>query len=100
MNMTVRGRHAFLDFVAILALAAWTEDAGAQVSALIQQLGAHDLRGSSGIHSPSPQQLAPIPHGPQRSPPRPRRDEVRSRAQYLLRPVRSGGGVVQGGPRS
>lgn len=98
MNMTVRGRHAFLDFVAILALAAWTEDAGAQINAVIHHLGAHDLRGS-GIHRPSPQQMGQVPHGPQRSPPRPRRDEVRSRAQCLLRPVRNGGESVQGGPR-
>lgn len=98
MNTTVRGRHAFLDFVAILALIAWTEDAGAQSNALIHQLGGHNPRGS-GMHRPSPQQLEQIPHGPQRSPPRPRRDEVRSRVEHLLRPVRNGGEGVQGGPR-
>ncbi|RPI60773.1 MAG: hypothetical protein EHM50_06805 [Lysobacterales bacterium] len=96
--MTVRHRHAFLDFVAILALAAWTEDAGAQVNAFINQLGVIDLRGS-GMERPLAQQMGQIPHGPQRSPPRPRRDEVRSRAQHLRRPVGNGDAVVQGGPR-
>jgi hypothetical protein len=109
--MTVRHRHAFLDFIAIFALASWSEDAGAQANALIDPLGLIEPAGSC-IERP----LAPRSHradaahrlhelacakpaGPERSPHRPRRDEVRFRAPHLRRPVGDGEAAIQDGPR-
>jgi hypothetical protein len=106
--MTVRHRHAFLDFIAILALACWSEDASAQISALINPLGVVEARGgcierplarrgdaAHPLHEPS----CAKPAEPQRAPHRPRRDDVRSRAPHLRRPVRDGEAAVQDGPR-
>jgi hypothetical protein len=94
--MTVRRRHAFLDFIAILALACWSEGASAQISSLMNPLGVTESHGGC-IERP----LASCakPGEPERSPHRPRRDEVRSRAPHLRRPVRDREAAAQDGPR-
>jgi hypothetical protein len=76
--MTIRRRHVFLDFIAILAIASWSKDAGAQASGLVNRLGviALDIEPS-----------CVRPDDSQRPPHRPRRDEARSRAPHLRRPV-------------
>jgi hypothetical protein len=89
-SMTIRRRHVFLDFIAILAVASWSKEAGAQASGLVNQLGAI---------ARSIELSCVRPDGPQRPPHRPRRDEARSRAPHLRRPVRSCDAVVQEGPR-
>jgi hypothetical protein len=84
--MTIRHRHAFLDFVAILAIVGWSGDASAQVNAFATALGLSDARGGC-IES---ERSCATPRHPQRSPHRPRRDEVRSRARHSRRPVGDG----------
>jgi hypothetical protein len=84
--MTVRHRHAFLDFVAILAIVGWSENASAQVNALASALGLSDARGVC-IES---ELSCARPREPKRSPHRPRRDEVRSRARHFRRSVCDG----------
>jgi hypothetical protein len=87
--MAIRRRHVFLDFIAILAIASWSKDAGAQARGLVDQLG---------VLARSIELACVRPDGPQ-PPNRPRRDEARSRAPHLRRPVRSCGAVVQEPPR-
>jgi hypothetical protein len=86
--MTIRRRHVFLDFIAILAVASWSKDAGAQASGLVDQLGIIARSLESCVR----------PDGPERPPHRPRRDELRSRAPHLRRPARSCDAVIQEGP--
>jgi hypothetical protein len=87
--MTIRRRHVFLDFIAVLAIASWSKDAGAQVSGLVNRLGVALSIELSCVR----------PDDPQRPPHRPRRDEARSRAPHLRRLVRNGDAMAQEGPR-